>query len=89
MKHLEGSGIPAAFMRIEKGVLIMKKGRRLVLILLGAALFSAIAMGCSKKTEAASGTAEAAAPKSGGASYHIGIVTGTVSQSEDCAEPKN
>ena len=61
----------------------MKKGRRLVLILLGAALFSAIAMGCSKKTEAASGTAEAAAPKSGGASYHIGIVTGTVSQSED------
>ena len=58
----------------------MKKG--MYAVLLTAALLSISLSGCSKKAEAKS---EQAGSASNGktSSYHIGIVTGTVSQSED------
>ena len=59
----------------------MKKGMNVLAVLLGAALLTAA--GCSKKAETP-GAKQEAAPKAGKtASYHIGLVTGTVSQSED------
>ena len=60
----------------------MKKRMYAAFVLLSAALLSLFVLGCSKKAETKPEKVE-----SGGngknASYHIGIVTGTVSQSED------
>ena len=59
----------------------MKKGINAFAVLLSAVLLTAA--GCSKKAETPETKQEIATPKSGRASYHIGIVTGTGSQSED------
>ena len=58
----------------------MKKNVYAVLVLLVAALLSFFVAGCNKKAEA---QPEQTASRGKTASYHIGIVTGTVSQSED------
>ena len=53
-----------------------------VFILLSVALLGTLAAGCSKEADGKSG-AEGASSTGNAASYHIGIMTGTVSQSED------
>lgn len=58
----------------------MKKNVYAVLVLLVAALLSFFVAGCNKKAETQSGQT---ASRGKTASYHIGVVTGTVSQSED------
>ena len=55
----------------------MKKSMHAVFALLVAVLFSVSVLGCTKKAETKP------ALKGNSASYHIGLVTGTVSQSED------
>ena len=60
----------------------MKKRMHAVFVLLAAALLSASVLGCSKKAETQPGQTDSAS-NGKTASYHIGIATGTVSQSED------
>ena len=60
----------------------MKKSMYAVCVLSAAAFFSVSVLGCTKKTETkAAQTGSASHGKT--ALYHIGLVTGTVSQSED------
>ena len=60
----------------------MKKRMHAVFVLLAAALLSASVLGCSKKAETQPGQTDSTS-NGKTASYHIGIATGTVSQSED------
>ena len=68
-------------LRYQKEI-TMKKRMYAAFVLLSAVLLSLFILGCSKKTETKPEKVESDG-NGKNASYHIGIVTGTVSQSED------